>query len=66
MLCNDRVVQEVEKYFVQDFGASFQHGTYWKGYEEGGGENDSIMDLQNFPDDENWIGSRYGGGWATE
>ena len=38
-----------------------QHGTYKEDYEEGDGEDDTIMDLQNFGDDENWIGSLEGG-----
>jgi len=40
ILCNDRVVQEAEKHFVQDLGARSQHGTYQDDYEEGGREND--------------------------
>ena len=37
-----------------------QHATYHKGYEEGGGENDTVMDLLYFEDDENWLGSLVG------
>ena len=55
----DRAVQEVEKYFVQDLGARPQHGADRDDYEEGGGENDTIMDLQNF--DDNWLGSMVSG-----
>ena len=55
----DRAVQEVEKHFVQDLGARPQHGADREDYEEGGGENDTYMDIQNF--DENWLGSMVSG-----
>ena len=38
-----------------------EHETYWEDQEEGGGDIDTIMDLQSFGDDENWIGSMVGG-----
>ena len=49
--CN-REIQEAKKHFVQDLGARTQHGVDRKDYREGGGEKDTIMDLQNFGDDE--------------
>ena len=61
ILCNDRVVQEVEKHFVEGLGVRSQHGTYREDYEEGGGESDKITDLQNFGVVENWKGSLVGG-----
>ena len=57
----DRAVQQIEKHFVHDFGARPQRGTYKKDYEEGDGETDTNMDLHNFGDDENWLGSLVGG-----
>ena len=50
-----------KKHFVHDLGARPQHEANKEGYEEGGGENDTTMDLQNFGDDENWLGSLVGG-----
>ena len=60
-LVYDRGVQKVEKHFVQEFGATSQHGAVWKDYEEGGEENDTILDIHNFGDDENSFGSLVGG-----
>ena len=54
-------IQEVEKHFVQDLGGRPQCGAYWEDYEEGGGENDTIMDLLHFGDNENWLSSLVGG-----
>ena len=51
-LIYDQGVQEVEKHFVYDLGARPQHEVNKDNYEEGGGENDTIMDLQNFGNDE--------------
>ena len=34
-----------------------QYGANWEDYEEGGGENNTIMNLLHFGDDENWLGS---------
>lgn len=34
-----------------------QHATYRKYYEEGCGENDIVLDLLHFEEDENWLGS---------
>ena len=50
----DRALQEVEKHFVHDIGARPQHGANQEDYEEGGVENDAILDLQNLIEDENW------------
>jgi hypothetical protein len=33
-----------------------QYGKNWEDYEEGNGENDIVMDLLHFRDDENWLG----------
>ena len=60
-LMYDQAIQQIKKHFVEDFGARPQHGVGRKYYEEGGGENDTIMDLQNFGDDENWLHSLVGG-----
>jgi hypothetical protein len=49
----DRVVQKVEKRFVHDLGVRPQLGAYQEDYVEGGGENDIVMNLQNFGDYEN-------------
>jgi hypothetical protein len=57
----DRGAQEVEKHFVQDLDAKSQHEANKDDYEEGSGENDTIMNLQNFGDDGNWLGSLVGG-----
>ena len=38
------------------FGARPQYGENWEDYEEGSGENDTIMDLLHFGDNENWLG----------
>ena len=57
----NQAIQEVEKHFVHDLGAKPQHGVDWEDYEEGSGENDTIMDLQNFRNIENWLGSLVGG-----
>ena len=53
-----RAIQEVEKHFVQDPGA--RRGVDWEHLEEGGGDNHTIMDLANFRDDENQLGSLVG------
>ena len=51
----DVAVREGEKYLcVHDLGARPRHGVDHEDYEEGSGENDAIMDLQNFIDYENW------------
>ena len=50
----DLAVQQIKKHFVHDFGARSQHGAYQEDYEEGGGETNTNMNLQNFGDDENW------------
>jgi hypothetical protein len=46
---------------LHDFGASPRHGAHREDCEEGGGENDTIKDLRNFEDDENWLGFLVGG-----
>ena len=60
-LIYDWAIQEVEKHFAQDLGARPQHEANWEDYEEGVGENDTIMNLQNFGDGENQLGSLVGG-----
>ena len=57
----DRAIQEVEKQFVHDLGARPQHRADREEYVEGGWENDTIMDLLHFGDNENWLGSLVGG-----
>ena len=47
-------VHEVEGHFVHDLGARSQHEGDKENYEEGSGENETNMDLQNFGNDENW------------
>lgn len=54
-LWHDRVVQDVEKQFVQDLGARPQHGADQDDYEEGGGDND-YMDV----DERGEVGSMMG------
>ena len=54
-------VQEAEKHFVHDLGARPQHGVDREHYEEGGGKNDLITNLQNSRNDENWLGGLVGG-----
>ena len=44
----DWAVQEVRKHFVQELGARPQHEVDREDYEEGGGENETIMDLLYF------------------
>jgi hypothetical protein len=51
-LWHDRVVQDVEKQFVQDLGARPQHGVDQDDYEEGGGDNDYMdIDVRRGEDD---------------
>ena len=59
-LVYDRGVQEVEKHVVEYLGARPQHEANKEDFEEGGGENDTVMNLQNFGDDGNWLGSLVG------
>lgn len=54
-------VQEVEKHYLHDLGASPQHEACKEDYEEGSGENDRVIDLQNFKDDEKWLVSLLSG-----
>ena len=54
-------VPEIEKHFVHDLGVRPQHEADKKDYEGGSGQNDTVMDLQNLGDDENWLGSLVGG-----
>ena len=42
-------------------GARPQHGVNREDYEEDDGKNDTIMNLQSFRDDENWLGTLVGG-----
>lgn len=51
-LWHDRVVQDVEKQFVQDLGARPQHGVDQDDYEEGGGDND-FMDVDDRVEENN-------------
>jgi hypothetical protein len=57
----DTGVQEVERHFVQDLGARPEHEANKEYCEEGVGETDTVMDLQNFGDDENGLDSLVGG-----
>ena len=52
---------EANKHFVHDLGARPQHEANWEDSEEGGGENDTIMDLYIFVNDGNWLGSLVSG-----
>ena len=52
-----------KKHFVQNLGAKPQYEVDWEDYEEGSRENDSIMDLLHFGDNENWLGSLVVGNW---
>lgn len=50
----DHPTQEVDtlcKTLVQ----KTQRGAYWEGHREGSGENDTIMDLQNYGENENLL-----------
>jgi hypothetical protein len=53
-------IQEVEKHFVHDLGARPRHEVDQRDYEEGGGRDDTIMDLQNFGEYVDWSGSGVG------
>lgn len=55
-LWHDRVVQDVEKQFVQDLGARPQHGVDQDDYEEGGGDND-YMDVDVHGEEDNMMGA---------
>ena len=59
-LMYDQGVQEVEKHFVEYLGVRSQHEENKEDFAEGGGENDIVMDLQNFGDNENWLDSMVG------
>ena len=60
-LMYNRGVQQVEKHFVHHLGARLQDEANKEDYEEGSGENNTIMDLQIFGDDENYLGTLVGG-----
>ncbi|KAG0580271.1 hypothetical protein KC19_4G162000 [Ceratodon purpureus] len=55
-LWHDRVVQDVEKQFVQDLGARPQHGVDRGDYEEGGGDND-FMDVDVRGEEDSMMGT---------
>jgi len=54
-------IQEVGKHSAHDLGAKPRHGPYEEDYGEGGGEIDTIVELQQFGEHENWLGSLVGG-----
>jgi len=57
----DRAIQEVKKTLCTRSWCKTQHEANWEDYEKGGEENDTIVDLLHFEDNENWLGSLVGG-----
>lgn len=52
MIVYDWGFQIVKKHFIHDLSARPQHETNKEDYQVGGGENDIVMGVQNFGDDE--------------